>query len=71
MEKEEVKKNEQKKEQWLWYTMVSPCLIVQFGPILWGKTSDGAHFVSVRATEKTRTVLEPKMPQTNYRSAKC
>ena len=65
MEKEEVKKNEQKKEQWLWYTMVSPCLIGR------GKTSDGAHFVSVRATENIKTVLEPKMPQKNYRSAKC
>ena len=29
---------------------------------LWGETSDGAYFFLVRATEKRKTVLEPKIP---------
>ena len=33
-------------------TVVSACLINQFGLILWQKTSDGAHFFLVQATEK-------------------
>ena len=51
-------------------TVVSPRLIVQFGPILWGKTSDCAHFFLVRATEKIKTVLDQKIPQKNYRRCK-
>ena len=31
--------------------VVSPHLICQFGPILLGKTSDGVHFLLVRATK--------------------
>ena len=34
--------------------MVSACLIGQFGPILWGETSDGAHFFLVRANKKKK-----------------
>ena len=52
-------------------TVVSARLIGQFGLILWGETSDGAHFFLVRATEKTKTILDQKKPQKNYRSSKC
>ena len=34
-------------------------------------TSDSAYFFLVRATEKTKTVPGQKIPQKNYRSAKC
>ena len=30
---------------------------------LWGETSDTAHFFLVRATEKTKTVLDQKIPK--------
>ena len=40
--------------------MVSANPIGQFGPILWGKTFDGAHFFLVRATEKIKAVLDKK-----------
>ena len=43
--------------------MVLACLIGQFGLILWGETSDRAYFFLVRATEKTKTVLDQKIPQ--------
>ena len=43
-------------------TVVSACLIVQFGLILWGETSDGAYFFLVRATEKPKTVFDQKIP---------
>ena len=52
-------------------TVVLAPLIGQFGLILWGETSDSAHFFLVRATEKTKTVLDQKIPQKNYRSGKC
>ena len=51
-------------------TVVSACLISQFGLILWQKTSDGAHFFLVRATKKIKTVLDQKIPQKNYRRCK-
>ena len=52
-------------------TVVSARLIGQFGRILWGETSDCAHFFLVIATENIKTVLDQKIPQINYRSAKC
>ena len=47
-------------------TMVLPSLISQFGQILWGKTSDGAHFFLVRATQKMKTDLDQKISHKNY-----
>ena len=52
-------------------TVVSARLIGQFGPILWGKSSDSVHFFLVRAREKIKSVLEPHIPQKNYRRGKC
>ena len=52
-------------------TVVSARLIGQFGLNLWGETSDCVLFFLVRATEKTKTVLDQKIPPKNYRSAKC
>ena len=45
--------------------------IINFGLILWEKTSDGAYLFLVRATKKIKTVLNRKMPPKNYRSGKC
>ena len=52
-------------------TVVSAHLIGQFGQIFWEKTFDSAHFFLVRATEKIKIVLNRKIPQKNYKSAKC
>ena len=41
------------------------CLSIAFSKnrlILWGETSDSAHFFLVRATEKTNTFLDQKIP---------
>ena len=49
-----------------WLTVVLARLFGQFVLILWGKTSDSAHFFLVRATENTKTVLDQILPHTNY-----
>ena len=51
-------------------TVVSACLLGQFGLILWQETSDGAYFFWVRDTKKFKTVLDQKIPQKNYRRCK-
>ena len=51
-------------------TVILACLIGQFGLILWQKTSNGAYFFLVRATNKIKTVLDQKIPQKNYSRCK-
>ena len=51
-------------------SVVSACLIGQFGPILWGVNCGGVHCFLVIATIKIKSVLDHKILQKNYRRCK-